>query len=338
MSIFRNSRNRNPPEREKSDLSHSHGVIDPALYTSQRGIWCVKWSFFGLLGTAIFQFLIVLNSGSISLFADTVHNFGDAATGLPLWVAFILMWRKPSKSFTYGYGRFEDFAGAIIILTILATALVSGYASLMRLYHPQAFSHLPAVAGASVAGFLGNEAVAQFRIKTGKEIKSAALVADGYHARIDGLTSLIVLFGVLGTWLGYPLTDPVIGLIITLIIFIILGKLSRSIFKRMLDGVDPRVTEDIFEASKETPGVRDVSEVRVRWLGHRLHAEVNIAVDPNLSVEAGHEIAVETRHLLLHHLKYLSNATIHVDPLSSSGEKFHAINQHVHDQLPGHSH
>jgi cation diffusion facilitator family transporter len=291
-----------------------------------------------LIGTALFQVIVVYLSGSVALFADTIHNFGDAATAIPLWIAFTLARRGPNKRFTYGYGRVEDLAGVAIVLTILFSALVAGYESIDRLLHPRTPGYLWALIGASVVGFLGNEAVALFRIKVGKEIGSAALIADGYHARVDGLTSLAVLFGALGVWLGFPLADPIVGLLITVAIFRIVWQSGRSVFTRLLDGVDPGVIDEITHATKHTPGVREVAEVRVRWLGHRLHAEVNIAVNPELSVEKGHEIAKEARHQLLHHLRYLSNATIHVDPVTASGEEHHRISKHEHDDSSVHSH
>ena len=327
-----------PHDHDQGAHDHIHGVVDPSIITTERGIWAIKWSFWGLLATALFQVVIVLLSGSVALFADTIHNFGDAATAIPLWFAFKLARRKPSATFTYGYGRVEDLAGVAIVLTILLSALVAGYESVNRFFHPQPVTYLWAVITASVVGFLGNEAVALFRIRVGKEIGSAALVADGYHARVDGLTSLAVLCGAVGVWLGFPLADPIVGLLITVAIFRIVWESGKSIFTRLLDGVDPEVIDDIKHAVNHTPGVEDVSEVRVRWLGHRLHAELNIAVAPDITVEKGHEIAKDVRHQLLHHLRYLSNATIHVDPLNASGEKHHRIAEHAHGDLSTHSH
>jgi len=291
-----------------------------------------------LFATAIFQVVIVLFSGSVALLADTIHNIGDAATAIPLWVAFTLGRRKPSKRFTYGLGRVEDLAGVTIVLIILLSALVASYLSIDRFLHPQAVQYLWAVIIASVIGFLGNEAVAVFRIKVGIEIGSAALVADGYHARVDGLTSLAVLFGAVGVWLGYPLADPIVGLVITAAILRIVWESGKAVFTRLLDGVDPEVLDEIKQAVKPIQGVHDLTEVRVRWLGHRLHAEINISVSPELSVEKGHEIAKEVRHQILHQVRYLSNATIHIDPLNASGEEHHGFNEHVHDNLPAHSH
>jgi cation diffusion facilitator family transporter len=317
---------------------HMHGAVDPSLLDTQRGIWVVRWSFLGLFATAAFQAIIVCVSGSVALLADTIHNIGDAATAIPLWVAFSLSKRKPSSRFTYGYGRVEDLAGVAIVLIILLSAALAGYQSFNRLFHPQPVIHLQAVSVAALVGFLGNEAVARFRIRVGKEIGSAALIADGHHARIDGLTSLGVLSGVVGVWMGYPFADPVVGFLITAAILRIAWESSKSIFARLLDGVDPEVVDEIKHSVNHTKGVRDLTEIRVRWLGHRLHAELNIAVDPKLSVEQGHAIAAEVRHQLLHHLRYLSHATIHVDPENASGEKYHSIMEHAHETLPPHSH
>jgi cation diffusion facilitator family transporter len=317
---------------------HLHGVVDPSLFTIDRGIWAVKWSFIGLVITALFQVVIVCWSGSVALLADTIHNFGDALTAIPLLCAFLLARRKPTGKFTYGYGRFEDLAGVIIVLIILLSALVAGYESIDRIISPRPVTFLWAVAAAAIVGFVGNEAVAQLRIRIGNEIGSAALVADGQHARIDGLTSLAVLIGAVGVYFGFPLADPIIGLLITIAIFGIVVKSAVTIFTRLLDGVDPAIPEEIRHAADHVKGVNEITDVKVRWLGHRLHAEVSITVDSSISVGECHEIAQEFRHELLHDLRYLSDATIHVDPATASGPYHHRIARHSHGGLPPHSH
>lgn len=257
---------------------HIHGAIDPTIYTTARGIWAVKWSFVGLSITAIFQIIVVIMTGSVALLADTIHNVGDAATAIPLWIAFSLARKKPTKRFTYGYGRVEDLAGVIIVLIILISAIVAGYESINRILHPQTINHVWIVIAASFIGFLGNEAVAIFRIRVGKEIGSAALIADGYHAQVDGLTSLAVVVGAIGVLLGFPLADPIVGLAITLAITKIVWDSAKAVFSRLLDGVDPEVVDEVKHAISHISGIEDITEVRVRWLGHRLRAEVNIAV------------------------------------------------------------
>ncbi len=326
------------PNRRHNAQVLTHGAIDPSILASRRGIWAVKWSFFGLIVTALFQAAIVSLSGSVALFADTIHNIGDAATAVPLWIAFRLARRKPSNRFTYGYGRLEDLAAVAVVLTILFSAIIACYESINRFSHPQTVTHLWAVIVASIVGFLGNEAVAQFRMKVGQEIGSAALIADAYHARVDGLTSLAVLLGAVGVWLGYPMADPIVGILITVAILRIVWESARSVFPRLLDGVDPEVIDEIRHSVNHLSRVREVSEVRVRWLGHRLQAEVNITVDGGLSVEKGHEIGLEVQHQLLHQLKYLSHATVHVDPATASGEIHHRILEHTHGEISAHSH
>ncbi|WP_440945725.1 cation diffusion facilitator family transporter [Methanosarcina sp. T3] len=303
--------------------SHTHGRVDPSIIATRKGLWAVKWSFIGLMATAVLQIFIVIMSGSVALLADTIHNFGDASTAIPLAIAFSLARRKPSKRFSYGYGRVEDLAGVIIVFLILFSAAVAGYESVTRFLNPQPVGHLQAVALAAIIGCIGNEVVAQFRMKVGKEIGSAALIADGYHARVDGFTSLAVLIGAMGVWLGYPILDPLIGMLITIAILKIVLDSSKLVFTRLLDGVEPEVLDQVKDIAEGVEGVCEVTDLRVRWIGHRLHAEINASVDPSLSVEEGHEIANAVREKLLENFSYLSGTTIHVDPVTASGECCH---------------
>lgn len=313
-----------------SSHGHMHGAVDPSLFATERGLTALKWSLAGLLVTALLQVVVVYFTSSVALLADTIHNFGDALTAVPLWVAFRLASRAPNRRFTYGYGRVEDVAGLFILLMITISAAAAGYASFQRLFQPAEVRHLWAVAAAAVIGFVGNEAVALYRIKVGKEIGSAALVADGHHARVDGLTSLAVLAGAVGVWLGFPLADPLVGLLITVAIIKILWDSSKSIFTRLLDGVDPEVIDELEHAASHVDGVHDVSEAKVRWLGHRMHAELNVTVEAGLSVGQGHAVACAVQGSLLEHLPYLSSATIHVDPVGASGSDHHGHAGHEH--------
>ena len=327
-----------PHGHEGEGHGHTHGVIDASITATDRGLWAVKWSFIGLGLTTLIQIAIFYYSSSIALLADAIHNVGDAGTAIPLGIAFIIGKRKASKRFTYGFGRVEDLAGLAVVLTILASAAFAGYESIDRFFHPHEVTYLWAVAVGGIVGFLGNEGVAVFRIKVGKEMGSAALVADGYHARTDGIVSLAVVASAIGVYLGYPIADPIIGILMTILILRIVWESSISVFTRILDGVDPEVPGKIKEQARHTNGVEDVSEVRVRWLGHRMHAELNITVAEAISVEEGHDIANAVRHELLHNLQFLSEVTIHVDPANASGEKHHHIEEHSHGDEPAHSH
>jgi cation diffusion facilitator family transporter len=321
---------------------HAHGDFlpstDPVLTATGQASRAVLWSFAALCATAAFQAVVAWYSGSVALLADTFHNMGDAATAVPLWIAFRYARRDPDRKFTYGYGRIEDLAGVLVVAVILASAVGAAIESVRRFSSPAPVTSLWAVALAAAVGFLGNEAIALYRIRVGNAIGSAALVADGRHARADGLTSLAVLLGTALVAAGFPAADPAVGLVICVVILRIAWGSGKEVFLRLLDGVDPRVGDEIRETVRALPGVEEVTDVRVRWSGHRMYAEVNLAVDGNLTVEEGHAIATEARHRLLHRLPYLTDATVHVDPANNSGAVRHGIPLHRHDNLPGHSH
>ena len=302
---------------------HTHGVIDPTIATTERGIWAIKWSFVILAITAMLQIVVVLVSGSVALLADTIHNFADATTAIPLWIAFLLARRKPTDTFTYGYGRVEDLAGIAIVLIILFSALVAGYEAIDRIVHPQPITLLMWVAIAGFIGFIGNESVAVFRIRVGREINSAALIADGYHARTDGLTSLAVVLGATGVWLGFPLADPIVGLLITIAILGIVWQSATAVLTRMLDGVDPSVVGEIRHAAEHVAGLKQVLDVKARWLGHKLHADVAVRVDGTLSVAEADLLGANLKRELFAHIPTLSAANIRVhgsDPAISDAK------------------
>jgi cation diffusion facilitator family transporter len=291
------------------DHGHTHGVIDASITTTDRGIWAIKWSFVILAITTALQIIVVALSSSVALLADTIHNLADATTAIPLWVAFVLVRRPPTKVFNYGLGRVEDLAGILIVGIILFSAVFAGYEAINRLIHPQPIAFLGWVAVAGVIGFLGNETVAVFRIKVGREIQSAALIADGYHARTDGFTSLAVVLGAVGVWAGFPLADPIFGLLITITIFGIVWQSAKSVVVRALDGVEPAIVDEIQHAAEHVKGIKIVS-ARARWIGHRLHTDVAIAVDDKLPVNAGVKLAEQLRSELLGHISALRTATV----------------------------
>lgn len=272
--------------------SHDHHEgMDRALETSEEGIRALRLSLSILAATATLQLGVVALSGSVALLADTLHNFGDALTALPLWLAFALARRPANRSYTYGYGRAEDLAGVAIVAIILFSACVAGYESVMRLIHGSEISNVGWVAVAAALGFLGNEVVARVRVRTGKKIGSAALVADGQHARVDGFTSLAVLVGAGGVALGYPVLDPLVGLGITVVILFIVKGSALQIWQRMMDAVEPEVVEQIERAAGGVSGVEAVEAVRARWIGHRLHSEVRVRMRAALTVSESRDIS-----------------------------------------------
>jgi cation diffusion facilitator family transporter len=296
---------------------HSHDSadsVDSALESSAAGIRAVKISLLVLGVTAIAQIAIVSVSGSIALAADTIHNFSDALTALPLWIAFALSTKAVTRRYTYGFGRVEDLAGLFVVAMITLSAIVAGYEAIERLIHPQPIANLGWVALAGLAGFVGNEWVALYRIRVGRRIGSAALVADGLHARTDGFTSLAVLIGAGGVALGFPLADPIVGLLITVAILAVLRTAVRDVFRRLIDGVDPELVDTAEAVLAGREGVQSVHSVRLRWIGHRLHADAELDIDPALSLAAAHRIAHDSEHDLTHALPKLATALIHAYP------------------------
>ncbi|MFL0287186.1 cation diffusion facilitator family transporter [Mycobacterium sp. SMC-21] len=296
---------------------HSHDAadsLDSALESSAAGIRAVKISLLVLALTTVVQIAIVAVSGSVALAADTIHNFSDALTAVPLWIAFALGAKAATRRYTYGFGRVEDLAGLFVVGMITLSAVIAGYEAIRRLIHPQVIDHVGWVALAGLVGFLGNETVAVYRIRVGRQIGSAALVADGIHARTDGFTSLAVVLGAGGVALGYPLADPIVGLIITVAILAVLRTAVRDVFRRLLDGVDPALVDTAEQSLAAEPGVRSVHSVRMRWMGHRLHADVELDLDPELSLAQAHQIAHDAEHHLVHAVPKLTTALIHAYP------------------------
>ncbi|WP_328538541.1 cation diffusion facilitator family transporter [Streptomyces sp. NBC_00344] len=288
-------------------------TIDPVLETSREGMRTL-WLSLGVLGlTTLVQAVVVALSGSVALLGDTIHNGADALTAIPLGIAFVLGRRAANRRYTYGYGRAEDLAGVAIVLTIAASSVLAAWTAVDRLLNPRDVTHLWAVAAAAGAGFIGNEWVARYRIRTGRRIGSAALVADGLHARTDGFTSLAVLLGAGGAATGRQYADPVIGLLITLAILMVLRDAAREVCRRLMDSVDPALVDIAEAALRGVDGVHGVGQVRMRWIGHALRAEADIVVGPDLTVVQAHELAVAAEHALMHAVPRLTAATIHTD-------------------------
>ena len=310
---------------------HSHDAkdsLDQALEGSRDGIRAVAISLVILLLAAGVQAVVVVTSGSVALLGDTLHNAADALTALPLWLAFRLGRRAPTSRFTYGYGKAEDVAGVAVLALIAGSAAFAGYEAIDRLIHPHKITHLGLVIAAAVVGGVGNEVVAQYRIRVGRRIGSAALEADGIHARTDGVTSLLVLVGAIAVALGARWADAVVGLMITAAILIVGYQAAKSVGQRLLDAVDPGIVARISTTVAAVDGVVAVTEVRARWMGHRLLAQVRLSVDGALPVTKAHEIAEVAHHELLHHVPNLSDAIIHVDPAGVVADPHSATAHH----------
>ncbi|MFD3546925.1 cation diffusion facilitator family transporter [Streptomyces sp. NPDC058655] len=336
-------RRRGPAARLRHGVAHAlapHGHhagdrVDTAMEASRAGMRTL-WTSLGVLGlTTAVQSAIVVLSGSVALLGDTVHNAADALTAVPLGIAFVLGRRAANRRYTYGYGRAEDLAGVVIVAAIAASAALAAWVAVDRLLDPRDVTHLWAVSGAALVGFAGNEWVARLRIRTGRRIGSAALVADGLHARADGFTSLAVLLGAGGAALGWRAADPVVGLLITLAILLVLKDAAREVCRRLMDSVDPALVDAAEDALRGVDGVLGVGQVRMRWIGHVLRAEADIVVDPGLTVVRAHELAVAAEHALIHAVPRLTAATVHTDHApTADGDPHTPLSHHASRPTP----
>jgi cation diffusion facilitator family transporter len=294
---------------------HEHfGPADAALLATRAGTRATWISLGGLALTAAIQLVVAMLSGSVALLADTIHNLTDALTAIPLLIAFRLARKPPSRRYPYGYHRAEDVAGLVIVALIFGSAVVAAIEAVQRLIHPQAVTSTGLVLVAGFVGFIGNEAVAAYRIRVGRRIGSAALVADGLHARTDGLASLGVVVATIGVMLGFERADAIVGLAITIAILVTLWRAARAVLHRALDGTDETTLALIEAVAGAVGGVEHVTEARARWSGHRLLAELNVAVRPTLTVQEGHAIADDVHHALVHEVPRLAGVMVHVDP------------------------
>jgi cation diffusion facilitator family transporter len=310
-----------------SSIFHFHGhsdqkqalVSDSAFSATNEGIRTV-WIALALLGvTTVLQIAIVYWSGSVALLADTIHNFGDALNSIPLLIAFYLARRVATRRYTYGFARSEDVAGILIVVSIAVSAAVVFWESFQKLLNPQPMTNLGWVAVAGVIGFLGNEGVALLQIRVGRKIGSAAMVADGMHARTDGFTSLAVVIAALATWLGFPIVDPIIGILIGIAILFITWDATKQVWYRLMDAVDPALVDTVEQTARGVPGVVKLGGVRVRWIGHSLQTELSITVDEDLPTLASYQITEAVRHALFHALPRLSYVNVSIEPCGHSG-------------------
>ncbi len=311
---------------------HAHVASDQAFVDNELGIRTV-WIALAILGvTTLLQIGVVYLSGSVALLGDTVHNIGDALNSVPLLIAFYLARRGANRRYNYGYSRAEDVAGIFIVISIAFSAFFILRESIDRFINPQPLSNLGWLAAAAIIGFLGNELVAVMQIRVGNKIGSAALIADGMHARTDGLTSLAVLVAAAGTALGYPILDPIIGLLIGVTIVFITWDATKKMWYRLMDAVDPAYLDTAEATLQKNDMVREVYRVRMRWMGHRLTAEINVGVDAHLTTAQSHAIAEELRHDLFHAIPNLSEVLVHVEPWAPL-EKSHHLTMH-HEPVP----
>ena len=295
---------------------HDHGytelAADSAVHDNELGIRTVWLALIALGITTVLQIVIYLASGSVALLADTVHNLGDGLNSIPLLIAFYLARRVANRRYTYGYGRAEDIAGVLIVISIAFSASYILYESVLRLLNPQPLENLGWIGAAALIGFVGNELVAMMQIRVGRQIGSDAMIADGQHARVDGLTSLAVLIAVFGTLIGLPILDPIVGIVIAMAIVGITWNAIKAVWYRMMDAVDPAIIDRMEHFAGHVTGMEEISSLRARWVGHRLHADMTIVVSRERSLQDANQIVEDVRKELHKAAPHLRDANIEV--------------------------
>ena len=314
--------------------AHDHGTMDRASWDSAEGIRAIKVSTFGLAATAAVQFAIAAYGGSVALLADGLHNLGDVFTTVALWLAFLASRRAANDRYTFGYERFEDLAGLAIVAIIAVTALVAGFESYRAMAHARSVHALGASIAAAVVGIVGNESVAQYKLRVGRNIGSVSLEADGVHSRIDGFVSAGALVGLFGVAAGYPKADPIAGLAITLVIVWVTIGTARGVIGRVADAVDPGLTAQIAGAARSVPGVLDVHDVAARWAGRSLMTQLHISLPEELTLGEAHALGEQVRHAILHDVAGVSQVLVHADPWRDGGLPDHHHEATAHHFRP----
>lgn len=323
---------------------HSHLPGNTMAASTQEGLRVVAIATAGMLLVAGVEFAIFSISQSAGLLSDALHNLGDVLTTAALWVAFLIARRPPTKRFTYGFSRAEDLAGAFIALVITVSAGAAAFESYRRLVTHAMPTQIGLGIAAALFGFVGNEVLAEYKIRAGRRLHSAPLVADGQHSRADGLTSLAAAVGLALTFLGWHEADPIAGLLISVAILYILIDVGREVLHRLLDAVDPAIVDEVREHALSVSGVREVEDIRARWAGRQLYVALNLGADATMTLAEAHAIAERVRQEVLAHVAGAAMVDIHVDPVGlpdgvDPHAWMHEDHEHGEDQRhDGHDH
>jgi cation diffusion facilitator family transporter len=290
----------------------------------------MRISTFGLALTAVVQFVIVVVGGSVALLADSLHNFGDVFTTVGLWIAFVASRRSADRRYTFGYDRFEDLVGVVIVLIIAASAALAGFESVRALFHHRKVTAIGAGIAAALVGVVGNEVVAQYKLRVGRKIGSVALEADGVHSRTDGFVSAGAVVGLAGVALGFPKADPIAGIVITAVIAWVTVSTAREVVGRLVDAVDPATVDAIEERARSVAQVKDAHDVKARWAGRSLYVMLHVSLEENLPLHVAHEIGEQVRHAVLHDVEGVSQVEVHIDPWGSDKPQsvYHTATKH----------
>lgn len=248
----------------------------------------VAMSAVGLGITGAVELILAVLTGSVGLLGDALHNLSDVSTSAVVFLGFRVSRRRPTSRFPYGYERAEDLAGLGVALVIWASALFAGIESYRKLVGHGTTSHVGWGMTGAALGILGNQAVARYKLATGRRIQSATLVADAHHSWLDALSSAGALTGLVGVALGYRWADPAAGFVVTAFIAHVGWGVTKELADHLMDAVDPELTQRAQTAARSVGGVLD-AQTRGRWSGRTLHVEVEVELAPKATLaEAAH--------------------------------------------------
>jgi cation diffusion facilitator family transporter len=250
----------------------------------QKAMRAIVVSSLGLLVTSGLELLAVFFSGSVALLSDALHNLGDVFTTVGVYVGFRFSRRRPTAKFPYGYGRAEDVAGLVVVAAIWASAGLAAVESYDKLVSARGTSHLGVGMIAAVIGVVGNQWVARYKLKVGREIKSAPLIVDARHSWLDAVSSAGALLGLVGVAGGFRQADPIAGFAISLFIVRIGLEATRDVVVRLMDAQDEELADAARAAAREVVGPGGVGDVRVRWLGRQVEVRLVVRLPGNLAL------------------------------------------------------
>ena len=291
-----------------------------------------------LLALALPEIVAGSLAKSRGLLGDGLHNLLDVVGILPLLFGLWILRRTPSERFPYGLGKAETLTALVVVLLVFSSALTTIALSVRSLLYPLpvAFPRLAMVM--ALASAVVNILVGLLQVWGGKGSDDPALTSSGHHALTDAGLALGVLAGIAAAPLGYPRVDALAGILLGTILMRTTLSRARTLLSRLTDGIDPGILQKIREGAASAPGIVSVDEVRARWVGRGIHAEIALAIDPELDTRSAHEISDELHHRLLHQIDNLARIFVQYHPAGDQTPPLQRRAPHRHDGLPLHTH
>ena len=279
-----------------------------------KAIRAIVFSSLGLLATSTLELFVVVLSGSVALLSDALHNLGDVFTTVGVYLGFRASRKVATRKYPYGYGRAEDLAGIVIVAAIWSSAVLAAWQSYEKLVTGRGTSHLPLGMLAATIGIVGNQMVARYKLKVGREIKSAPLIVDARHSMLDALASGGALLGLIGVALGFRVADPLAGFAIALLIVRIGVVATRDVVSRLMDANDEELGRAVLAAIDRIPAVKAVSDLRVRWLGRQVEVRIRVHLPATMPFSAAHDVTHQVERAVLEVIPDVREVTVEPVP------------------------